>query len=172
MKKDYIQVYTGNGKGKTTAMLGLVLRAAGAGLKVYIAQFLKHGEYSEIKALARFSDLVEIHQYGTGVWVKDTPSEDEIKLAAEGLENAKKAMLSEKYDIVVLEEANVAVHCNVFSLQSLLDVINQKPDSVELIITGRNAAPEVIEKADLVTEMKEIKHYFHQGVPARMGIEK
>jgi len=172
MKKGYIQVYTGNGKGKTTAILGLSLRATGAGLKIYIAQFLKYGEYSEIKALSRFKENIEIHQYGTGEWVKDKPSQKEIDQAIHGLALAKKAMTSEKYDIIILEEANVAVYYGVFSLEALLDFIAVKPEGVELVISGRYAAPEVIEKADLVTEMKEIKHYFHKGISARVGIEK
>ena len=172
MKKGYIQVYTGNGKGKTTATLGLALRAIGAGLKVYMAQFLKHGEYSEIKALSRFTENIEIYQYGSGKWVDNKPSQEEKDQALYGLGLAKEAMLSQKYDVIILEEANIAVHYGVIPLEMLLDFMAVKPEGVELIISGRYAALEVIEKADLVTEMKEIKHYFHQGVLARVGIEK
>jgi cob(I)alamin adenosyltransferase len=169
--KGYIQVYTGNGKGKTTASIGLSVRAAGAGLKVYIAQFMKMGDYSELNSLKRFSDLIKIQQFGLGQFIKTAPSPEEIAAAKEGLECAKAALLSNDYDVVIMEEANVAVTCGLFPVKTLLDIMDMKPDHVELIITGRGAAPETIEKADLVTEMKEIKHYFSKGVMARTGIE-
>ncbi|MDX2447078.1 MAG: cob(I)yrinic acid a,c-diamide adenosyltransferase [Desulfobacterales bacterium] len=170
--KGYLQVYTGNGKGKTTAALGLSLRAAGAGMKVYIAQFLKQGDYSEIKALERFSDAIVLEQFGLGQFVKGKPTQTEINTARNGLEKARQQLSSGDYDVVILEEANIAVAVGLFSVKDLMDVIQQKPDHVELVITGRNAAPEVIEKADLVTEMKAVKHYYDQGVQARIGIEK
>jgi cob(I)alamin adenosyltransferase len=170
--KGYVQIYTGNGKGKTTASLGLSLRAAGAGLKVFIAQFLKKGDYSEIKALERFSDLISIKQFGLGRFVKGQPTDEEIHAAQKGLEDVRQAMLSGEYDVIIVEEGNVAVACGLFDAQLLLDLIAQKPDNLELVITGRGAAPEVIEQADLVTEMKEIKHYYQKGVAARVGIEK
>ena len=170
--KGYVQVYTGNGKGKTTASLGLSLRAAGAGLKVFIAQFLKQGDYSEIRALERFSDLIRIEQYGLGRFIKGKPTEEEIQAAQKGLEEVKEAMLSGEYDVIIVEEGNVAAACGLFEVQKLLDLISQKPDDLELVITGRSASPEVIDQADLVTEMKEIKHYYQKGVAARVGIEK
>jgi len=170
--KGYLQVYTGNGKGKTTAALGLCLRAAGAGLKVYIAQFLKQGDYSEIKALERFSDIIVIEQFGLGQFVKGKPTQAEIDAAREGLEKAREQVVSGNYDIVILEEASVAAAIGLFPVKDLLNIIQQRPDHVELVITGRNAAPEVIDKADLVTEMKPVKHYYDQGVQARIGIEK
>ena len=169
--KGYTQVYTGNGKGKTTASIGLSVRAAGAGLKVYIAQFMKMGDYSELNSLKRFSDLIKMEQFGLGRFIKGTPSPEEIAAAEKGLETAKAAMLSRDFDMVILEEANVAVACGLFPLTALLDIMDMKPDHLELIVTGRGAAPETIEKADLVTEMKEIKHYFSKGVMARTGIE-
>jgi len=168
----YVQVYTGNGKGKTTAALGLALRAAGAGLKVFIAQFIKTGEYSEIKALKRFSDLIRVEQFGTGKFILDKPSVEDIQAAKRGLERVKSIIQTAEYDLVVLDEANVAVSCGLFSTQDLLNIIKIKPENVELIITGRNADPRVVEKADLVTEMKSVKHYFSDGVAARIGIEK
>ncbi|MBN1930297.1 MAG: cob(I)yrinic acid a,c-diamide adenosyltransferase [Desulfobacterales bacterium] len=168
----YVQVYTGNGKGKTTAALGLAVRAAGAGLKVFIAQFLKTGDYSEIKALKRFSENITIEQYGCGRFIKGNPSEEDIAAACKGLERIKAVMESETYDVIILDEANVAVKYNLFPLQKLLDLIDAKPDGVELVITGRWADPKVIAKADLVTEMKEIRHYLKNGVSARTGIEK
>lgn len=170
--KGYIQVYTGDGKGKTTAALGLVLRAAGAGFKVYIAQFLKKGDYSEIKALTRFSDLVTVEQFGLGRFVKAAPAPADIEAAAKGLDKINTVMAANLHQMVVLDEANVAVSCGLFAAETLLKLIAQKPETMELIITGRGAVPEIIEKADLVSEVKNIKHYFNNGVPARIGIEK
>jgi cob(I)alamin adenosyltransferase len=172
LMKGYIQVYTGNGKGKTTAALGLAIRAAGAGLNVFIVQFIKMGEYSEIHALKRFSDLITIEQYGLGRFIKGKPSPEDIQAAGKGLERIENVMDSKKYHVIILEEANVAVACGLFSVEDLLKIMDKKPDDVEIIITGRNARPEIIERADLVTEMKEIKHYFQKGVKARVGIEK
>ena len=172
MMKGYIQVYTGDGKGKTTAALGLSLRAAGAGLKVFIAQFIKMGEYSEIKALKKFHDRITVAQFGLGRFVKGKPSDQDIEAARKGLETIRSIFSSGEYNIVILEEANVAVTCELFSTQELLDIIDAKPDDIELVITGRGAAPEIIERADLVTEMKSEKHYFQKGVTARIGIEK
>ncbi|MEW5734447.1 MAG: cob(I)yrinic acid a,c-diamide adenosyltransferase [Thermodesulfobacteriota bacterium] len=172
MEKGYVQVYTGNGKGKTTAALGLCLRAAGAGMRVFVAQFLKSGDYSEIKALARFSELVTIKQYGMGRFVKGKPTEEEVASGRRGLAEAEQALLSGAYDVVVLEEANVAAYFGLFPVSGLLSLMAKKPEGVELVITGRNAAPEVMEAADLVTEMREIKHYYQKGVQARVGIEK
>ncbi len=172
MTKGYIQVYTGDGKGKTTASLGLCLRAAGAGMKVYIAQFIKMGDYSEIKALGRFSDLITVKQYGLGRFIKGKPSQADVDIARKGLEEAREALASGDYDVVLLEEGNVAVTCELFSIEDLLEVAAQKPDTTELVITGRGAHEKIIEAADLVTEMKEIKHYYKQGVQARVGIEK
>ncbi len=170
--KGYIQVYTGNGKGKTTACLGLVLRAAGAGLKSYIVQFLKFMEYNEIKALKRFDDSITINQFGTGCFIYGKPSSEDISIAKKGLEAVKKAIISNKYDLIVMEEANVAVSLGLFGIDDIMEIIEMKPDNVELVITGRYADPKLIERADLVTEMKEVKHYFQKGVTARDGIEK
>ncbi len=170
--KGYVQVYTGNGKGKTTASLGLALRAAGAGMKVYIAQFLKMGDYSEIKALKRFSDLITIEQFGRGKFIKGKPSPEDITAGLNGLEKIDKMLTSRRFQVIVMEEANVAVSCGLFPVSRLLDLIDKKPDDTELVLTGRGAASEIIERADLVTEMKEIKHYYHKGVQARIGIEK
>jgi len=170
--KGYIQVYTENGKGKTTAALGLSIRAAGAGLKVFIVQFLKMGDYSEIKSLERFSDLITIEQYGLGRFVKGKPLPEDIEAGMKGLEKLKLIISAGEHDVVIIEEGNVAVMCGLFSAQDLLDVIEKKPENMEIVITGRGAAPEIIEKADLVTEMKEIKHYYQEGVKARVGIEK
>jgi cob(I)alamin adenosyltransferase len=170
--KGYIQVYTGNGKGKTTAALGLAIRAAGAGLKVFIAQFIKMGEYSEIKALKRFDDLITVEQYGTGRFIRGKPSVQAIEAAHKGLERIKAVFASDQHDVVIMEEANVASKLELISVGDIMDIIAEKPKDVELVITGRGADSRIIEKADLVTEMKEIKHYFQKGVKARIGIEK
>lgn len=170
--KGYIQVYTGEGKGKTTAALGLAIRAAGAGLKVFIGQFIKMGEYSEIKALKRFEDLITVEQFGRGRFIQGKPSVEDIKAAQKGLEKIIAILSSGEHNVVIMEEANVAVKIGLLSVQDILKIIAAKPQDVELVITGRGADPRIIEKADLVTEMKEIKHYFQQGVAARVGIEK
>ena len=170
--KGYVQVYTGNGKGKTTAALGLAIRAAGAGLKVFIAQFIKMGEYSEIKALKRFKDLITLEQFGSGRFIKGKPSVSDIEAAHKGLEKIKAAFTSGQYHVVIMEEANVAAKLGLLSVEDILEIMVEKPNDVELVITGRDADSRIIEKADLVTEMKEVKHYFQKGVKARIGIEK
>lgn len=171
-KRGYTQVYTGNGKGKTTAAIGLSIRAAGAGLKVYIAQFIKMGDYSEIKALKRFSDLITVEQFGLGRFSNGKPSPEDIEAAQKGLEKVKSIMKANEYKIVILEEANVAVRNGLIQVEDLIELIINKSFETELVITGRGASDRVIEKADLVTEMKSVRHYFQKGVPARVGIEK
>ncbi len=171
MRKGYIHIYTGNGKGKTTAALGLALRAVGAGLKVFIGQFMKKRICSEHKALERFKDLITIKQYGTGFLRSKIPTPSEKASAKKGLEDVKKALLSGQYDMVMLDEVNIAVHYGLISADDVLGLLNKKPPETEVIITGRYANEKLIRKADLVTEMKEIKHYFKQGVKARRGIE-
>jgi len=168
----YVQVYTGDGKGKTTAALGLALRAAGAGLNVFIAQFVKGAEYSEIKALARFSDLIVLKQYGRGCFIRQEPGEEDKRLAGAGLDEAEAAMLSGNYQVIILDEINIATYFSLFSVARVLELIRKKPADVELVLTGRKADPLVVEIADLVTEMCEIKHYYQKGVEAREGIEK
>ena len=170
--KGYIQVYTGDGKGKTTAALGLALRAAGAGFKVYIAQFVKGMKYCELNILPRFSDYITLKQYGRDCFIKREPTKKDILAAQEGLKEVKEIMCSGEYQMIILDEANIATYFNLFSVDDLLDFMRQKPKGVELVITGRKADIRVIEAADLVTEMKEIKHYYQKGIEARSGIEK
>ena len=170
--KGYVQVYTGDGKGKTTAALGLALRAAGAGLKIYIAQFVKGMKYSELESLKKISGSIEIKQYGRDCFIYKEPDDEDIKAAREGLSEVRDIMNSGKYDIIILDEANIATYYTLFSVEVLLDFIRSKPENVELIITGRMADPKVMEEADLVTEMKEVKHYYQKGIQARDGIEK
>ena len=168
----YVHVYTGNGKGKTTAALGLALRAAGAGMKVYIGQFVKCSKYSEICALDRFTDYITYEQFGTGGFISGTPSPADLEAARSGLARVKKVIASKEYHVVILDEINITVSLGLLKTPELVDIIKTRPYGVELILTGRNAAPEIISAADLVTEMREIKHYYSQGVTARPGIEK
>jgi cob(I)alamin adenosyltransferase len=164
--KGYLQVYTGKGRGKTTASMGLALRAAGAGFNVYIAQFLKKDDSSESRALERF-DNITIEQFGSGELVDDVPSEKEKTRARAGYEKLVQVLTDARHDLVIVEEGNVAVSCGLFSEKELLAMLDMKPENVEMVITGRGAKPSLLERADLVTEMKEIKHYIHQGVEAR-----
>jgi cob(I)alamin adenosyltransferase len=170
--KGYVQVYTGNGKGKTTAAFGLALRAAGAGLKIFIAQFVKNAKYSEIKAFERLGDAITLRQYGRGDFLNRKPDEADRRAAREGLKEVRELMLSGLYDVIILDEVNIAAYYDLFSVEDLLAFMEARPDHVELVLTGRNADPRIIEAADLVTEMVEAKHYYRQGVEARVGIEK
>ena len=168
----YLQIYTGNGKGKTTASLGVALRILGAGGRVYYAQFIKGRKLSsEFKALASFGDSFTYRAYGLGRFIKNAPSEEDIEAARNGLSECTKALQSGNYDLVVMDELNGAVNCKLISIEDVLKTVQLRTSQTELIITGRNARPELIELADLVTEMQPIKHYFEQGVPARTGIE-
>lgn len=169
-QRGYVQVYTGDGKGKTTAALGLALRAAGAGLRVFIAQFVKGMQYSELRALERF-DEIEVRRYGRGCFIRNEPTPEDVGAARAGLAEAREELVSGDWHVVVLDEANIATHFELFSVDDLLEVIAEKPEGVELVITGRRADQRVIEAADLVTEMREVKHYYEQGVPCRRGIE-
>ena len=173
LKKGYVQIYTGNGKGKTTAALGLALRAAGNEMNVFIGQFMKGQDYGELKAAARLEPFVTIEQFGQPTFVHvDKASEEDIRLAQEGLTRCREAMTSGRYDIVILDEVNVAIFFKLVTTEQVLELIEQKPEQVELVLTGRYAPEELVNKADLVTEMREIKHYYAQGVVARKGIEK
>jgi len=170
--KGYLQVYTGNGKGKTTAAIGLSLRAAGAGFRVLFTQFVKGIKYSEINALERFSDRVTVRQYGRSCFIRRQPEPADIESARQGLEEIELYLRQGIYDVVVLDEACIALYYSLFSLSRLLDLAEARPPSTEMIITGRYAPRELIERADLVTDMNEIKHYYNQGVTARDGIER
>ena len=167
----YVQVYTGDGKGKTTAAMGLALRAAGAGLKVFIAQFVKSEKYSELFAFERFSDLITSRLYGSGCWLECLPEKEDVRLAQEGLEDVRRIITAGEHDVVILDEANIATHFGLLDVRDLIDLIDAKPSGVELIFTGRKASPELIERADLVSEFQEVKHYYQKGVTARKGIE-
>jgi cob(I)alamin adenosyltransferase len=171
MMKGYIQIYTGNGKGKTTAALGLLVRAIGAGKKVFFAQFVKGQVYSEIKVVQKFLPAIAIKQYGLDCFIYKTPTQADIDIARKGFDEVSGIILSGIYDVIVLDEANIAIYYNLFMVEELIKVLKSKPDKTEIIITGRNAPQELIEIADLVTEMQEVKHYYTKGVEARVGIE-
>ncbi len=173
MKKGYVQIYTGNGKGKTTCMLGLALRASGAGKKIFIGQFLKQGDYSEIKAIKTFLPEIELWQFGAGgkCFSKGSETVNDINAAKDGYERALGAVSSGEYDLVILDEINVAVNMELLSEEQQLRLMEEKAQGTELVMTGRYASDKVIERADLVTEMTLIKHYFNDGVNARVGIE-
>jgi len=172
MERAYIQIYTGDGKGKTTAALGLALRAAGAGLRVYFAQFIKHGRFSEMAALERYADRVTVRQFGHGRFIRADATNADLAAAHEGLAAIRIALRSGNYNVVVMDEACAAIQCGLLGVDDVLALIAETHPGVEVVITGRYAPAELIERADLVTEMKEIKHYYHQGVMARTGIEK
>ena len=138
--KGYTQVYTGNGKGKTTAAIGLSIRAAGAGLKTFIAQFIKMGDYSEIKALRRFSDLITVEQFGLGRFTNGKPLAEDIEAAKTGLEKVRAMMGSGEFNIIILEEANVAVKYGIIKEEDLLELMDSKPAQIELVITGEGGA--------------------------------
>lgn len=170
LKRGYIQVYTGNGKGKTTAALGLALRAAGAGLKVYIGQFIKKGGYSEIKALKKIKNI-KIEQFGRGCRLLKKPNKIDTACAKKGLKAVRDIISKKNYDIAILDEVNIALRLNLVSLKDVMDILKNKPKNMEIILTGRGAPQKLLRLADLVTEMKEIRHYYNSGARARRGIE-
>ena len=172
MHRGCLHVYTGNGKGKTTAALGLCLRAAGAGFRIYIGQFMKAGPYSEVEALKRFSDQVTLEQYGSGRFVRGRPSDEDRQLARQGFESALAALTGGQFQLVILDESMVALHQGLISSEQMEQVIDARPEGVELVLTGRYAPSPILDRADLVTEMLARKHYYQNGVPARVGIEK
>lgn len=191
--KGCIQVYTGNGKGKTTAAIGLAVRALGAGLRVLFLQFMKTKVYSEHSILPGISPNLTLETLGKPFFVvkegsmtaeelakwgdevvvfpPGKPPREYLAVMAVGIERAKAAVSSGEYDVVVLDEINVAMFFDLVTWEQVQEIINSKLDSVELILTGRGAPPELIARADLVTEMREIKHYYNEGVEARLGIE-
>lgn len=188
-----LQVYTGDGKGKTTAAIGLAIRSIGAGMKVYFAQFMKNLAYSEQKILQSMAPNIVLKTSGKPYFIalEGTISEDKIKelgdkvvvfpkgkppvdyvnMIAQGIEGAAKAAASGKYNLVVLDEINVTLFYELATKEQVLNLLNKIPNSVEVVCTGRCAPQWLMDKADLVTEMKSIKHYYDKGVQARTGIE-
>ena len=171
-KRDgYIQVYTGDGKGKSTAAFGLAMRAAGRGLRVLILQFMKADPtWGEIVSARKLG--IEVAQCGLDHWViKGEASDDDLAAAATGFERARAMVLSGDYDVVVLDELVTAVFFELVTVDAVLALFFQRPPGVELVLTGRRCPPEIVAAADLVTEMRPLKHYYDAGVEAREGIE-
>jgi len=171
VERGYIHVYTGNGKGKTTAALGISLRCVCAGKRVFFGQFIKDWEYSELRAEEILPNF-EIVQFGCGCFIDRDPEEEDRRAAREGLARCDQALQSGEYDLVVLDEVNVALFYDLFEATDVIEVLKRRNPRVEVVLTGRYAPQEIIDAADLVTEMKEVKHYFNEGVGARMGIER
>jgi cob(I)alamin adenosyltransferase len=165
-----IQVYTGCGKGKTTAALGLALRALGAGKKVYLGQFIKGKCYSELSALAKLKG-VKIEQFGRGCFIKNAPCKKDLDLADYGLNRVKEIIAGRGFDLVILDEINIALKLKLLRLEDIISLIKNAPRKVELVLTGRYAPKRLINAADLVSEVREIKHYYRKGIKARKGIE-
>ncbi len=167
-----VQVYTGVGKGKTTAALGLALRAWGRGLRVIVIQFMKVGEdYGEILALKKLSGI-DLFQYGRDqLIIKGKHTEEDVRLARQGLKKATEALSGKKYDVVILDEVNVVTHFGIVTAEEVMDVVRSRAPGVEVVMTGRYAPQPFIDEADLVTEMRMIKHPYEAGVLARAGIE-
>ncbi|MBE6032256.1 MAG: cob(I)yrinic acid a,c-diamide adenosyltransferase [Firmicutes bacterium] len=171
MEKGYIQVYTGNGKGKTTAALGISLRCLCAGNRVFFGQFMKGQDYSELKAKEIFCGQLEMEQFGDVEFVHGKPSEKDMEMARKGLARMEEVLVSGEYDMVVFDEINTSLFFHLVEPADVLAVLDKKPEKTEVILTGRYAPQEILDRADLVTEMKEIKHYYNAGVMARTGIE-
>jgi cob(I)alamin adenosyltransferase len=170
--KGYIHIYTGDGKGKTTAAIGLAIRAAGYGMKSYIGQFMKGQHYGELTAL-RDHPYITIEQYGDVECVhREDITQKHMDQAQLGLKRVREIMLSNQYDIIILDEINVAVWFNLITAEDVIELLNERPKHLEFILTGRRASKALMEIADLVSDVKEIKHYYNQGVKARTGIER
>lgn len=172
MEKGYIQIYTGGGKGKTTAAIGVAIRSIAAGMRVFFGQFMKKGYSSEQGVFSAYPNNITLRQYGSGKFIMGEPSAEDIRLAQNGWAECKAAITGGEYDVIIMDEMNTAVNMGLVELGELLEQLAGKPGNVEIIITGRNAPQKLIDAADLVTEMREIKHYYTQGVQARVGIEE
>ncbi|PIE53642.1 cob(I)yrinic acid a,c-diamide adenosyltransferase [Candidatus Fermentibacteria bacterium] len=173
MRKGRFQIYTGNGKGKTTASLGLSVRAACSGMKVYFGQFMKGQDYSELKVPERFPEIT-MNQFGTPKLLcqGEKPAEEDLRKAENGAKKIREALLSGEYDLVVADEICVTVHLGLLPEAAALELAAKRPPEMELVFTGRYASEAMIDAADLVTEMKEIKHYYNtEKLMARKGIE-
>jgi cob(I)alamin adenosyltransferase len=169
--KGYFHIYTGNGKGKTTAAFGLALRAVMAGKTVYIGQFVKGIAYNETK-WAAYVPGVEIHQFGRGCFIEREPCEEDVRLAEAGLKASSEALQCGRYDLVILDELTIALHYKLLSLEDVVDAICARAPHTEAVATGRYAPQALIDMADIATEMKEIRHYYTKGVLARDGIDR
>ncbi len=171
MERGLVQVYTGEGKGKTTAALGLALRACGCGLKVFLAQFAKGRPSGELSALERLADLVTVRQYGRESFLVGEPGAEDLRLARAGWQEVRRVAARGDQDLLILDEIGIALHYGLVSTAEVLELLAAKPATLELVLTGRKMPPEILERADLVTEMRQVKHYHERGVQARRGIE-
>lgn len=169
-RKGLVQIYTGNGKGKTTAALGLALRAIGAGLKVCICQFVKGKVYSEIKALEKLKNINVFH-CGRSCFIKGRPDPRDALLARRGLARVRRVIMSGRCDVVIMDELTIVLKLGLVDVGEIIDILRNRPRSVEIIITGRYCTPALFKHADLITEMREIKHPYKRGILARRGIE-
>ena len=170
MEKGFVQLYTGNGKGKTSAAFGMALRAAMADKKVYVGQFVKSMKYSETR-IEEFLDNITIHQFGRGCYLLRDVEEEDRQAAREGLQACRQALSSGAWDLVILDEVTIALRFNLFTTDELLHILEEKAEHTEVILTGRSASQELIDRADLVTDMVEVKHYYMQGVLSRPGFD-
>ncbi len=173
LERGLVQIYTGEGKGKTTAALGLALRAAGQGLRVFIIQFMKYSDDSgELKILPKLDPFCRIEHYGEKGWVNPkNPKEEDIQAALKGYKRAEEILADGQWDLVILDELVTCILFGLISEDNVLKLIRQKPDNLEIILTGHQASQRLMDCADLVTEMKPVKHPFDQGIQARRGIE-
>ena len=172
-RRRFVQIYTGNGKGKTTAAIGQAVRAAGHGLKSLIVMFMKNHPYGELQSLRHLSEWITVEQYGDDAFVmrREEPSAEDLVTAGKALARARKAMLGGDYDIVILDEVCVCVYFKLLTVEDVSLLLEERPNHVELILTGRYCPEEWLERASLVTEMREVKHYYQDGVLARRGFE-
>lgn len=170
MDKGYIHIYTGNGKGKTTAAFGIAVRAMLSGKKVYIGQFVKDMEYNETKLKNYFSNIT-IEQLGNGCFINKSPEEHDIISAQKGLKKCADILSNGDFDVVILDEITIALYFKLFEVSDVIIMLKNKHFKTEVILTGRYAPKELIDMADLVTEMVEVKHYYSQGVLSRDGID-
>lgn len=166
-----IHIYTGNGKGKTTAAIGLAIRAAGAGKRIFFGQFVKDMAYNEVALIRRQIPQIEHELFGRGCFFGREPLPEDHEAAKNGLEKLKRVALSGEYQLIIMDELNIAIKYNLLTVEEILAFLDLVPTDTEVVITGRYARQELIDRADLVTEMKEIKHYFKEGLTSREGIE-
>ncbi len=171
-KQGLIMVFTGDGKGKTTAAFGQALRAVGHGYRVCIIQFMKGRLYGEVLAIQKSLPDIDLYQYGLDSFVmRDKPAPIDVELAQQGLEKAKELVASGRYDMIILDEIIVALDFKLISEDELLNLLSGKPAEMDIILTGRYASPRILEKADMVSEVREIKHHYNAGVRNQTGIE-
>jgi cob(I)alamin adenosyltransferase len=175
LKKGCVQVYTGNGKGKTTAAVGLAVRAAGDGFKVYMVQFLKSSQTGELESAKKLEPNFQIFRFEKRrgfFWTLNDEEKEELKKEVQqAYEFCFKALKEKQCNILIMDEIMGAISNNLVTKEQIVELLEARPENIEVILTGRNVPQEIADRADLITEMKEVKHYFSQGIPAREGIE-